>query len=77
MRHAADQDGSRASRTRDAVVYAQLGNSELALKALDRTDALSANSKNLSLRGYILARSGHADQAEDVLRALKRNAREG
>ena len=41
------------------MVYAELGNSELALKALEKTQALTANSKNLSLRGYILAKSGH------------------
>ena len=54
-----------------ATVYEQLGNSELALKALEKAEALTANSKNLSLRGYILAKSGRTNQAEEVLRALK------
>jgi TolB-like protein/DNA-binding winged helix-turn-helix (wHTH) protein/Tfp pilus assembly protein PilF len=60
-----------------AVVYERLGNSELALKALEETEALTANSKNLSLRGYILAKSGRTNEAEDVLRTLKSVAREG
>ena len=44
-----------------AAVYEQLGNSELALKALDKAEALSGNSKMLSLRGYILAKSGRTE----------------
>ena len=59
-----------------AEVYEQLGNSELALKALDKAEALSANSKNLSLRGYILAKSGRTNEAEEVLRTLKSIDRE-
>ena len=47
-----------------AAVYEQLGNSELALKALDEADVLSANSKGLSFRGYILAKSGRTSEAE-------------
>ena len=54
-----------------AVVNERLGNSELALKALDKTETLTPNSKNLSLRGYILAKSGRRNEAEEVLRTLK------
>lgn len=59
-----------------AAVYEQLGNSELALKALDKAEALTPNSKNLSLRGYILAKSGRRNEAEKVLRTLETVARE-
>ena len=54
-----------------------MGNSELALNALDQADALSANSKNPSLRGYILAKSGRRNEAEKVLGTLERTDREG
>jgi len=54
-----------------AQVHQQQGNSELALAALDKAEALTPNSKNLSLRGYILAKSGRTNQAEEVVRALK------
>ncbi len=59
-----------------AAVYERLGNSELALEALEKAEALSRNSKMLSLRGYILAKSGRRHQAEDVLRTLKSIAHE-
>ena len=59
-----------------AGVYAQLGNSELALEALEKAEALSGNSKMLSLRGYILATSGRTNEAEEVLRTLKSIARD-
>ena len=48
-----------------AAVYERLGKSELALEALEKAEALSGNSKNLSLRGYILAKSGRTKQAEE------------
>jgi DNA-binding winged helix-turn-helix (wHTH) protein/TolB-like protein/Flp pilus assembly protein TadD len=54
-----------------AEVYERLGNSDLALEALAKAEAASGNSKMLSLRGYILARSGRTKQAEEVLRTLK------
>jgi hypothetical protein len=41
-----------------------------------KAETLTPNSKNPSLRGYILAKSGHANQAEDVLRTLQRIDRE-
>ena len=59
-----------------AEVYERMGNSELALEALEKAEALSGNSKMLSLRGYILAKSGRTNEAEEVLRALKNIARE-
>lgn len=59
-----------------AEVYERLGNSELALEALEKAEALSGNSTMLSLRGYILAKSGRTNEAEDVLRALQNIARE-
>jgi TolB-like protein/Flp pilus assembly protein TadD len=54
-----------------AAAYERLGNSEQALDALKKAEALSGNSKMLSLRGYILAKSGRTNQAEEVLRTLK------
>jgi len=59
-----------------ASVYERLGKSELALEALEKAEALSGNSKMLSLRGYILAKSGRTNQAEGVLRTLQSIARE-
>jgi DNA-binding winged helix-turn-helix (wHTH) protein/TolB-like protein/Flp pilus assembly protein TadD len=59
-----------------AAVYERLGNSELALEALEKAEALSGNSKMLSLRGYILAKSGRTNLAEHVLRTLKSTAAE-
>jgi DNA-binding winged helix-turn-helix (wHTH) protein/TolB-like protein/Tfp pilus assembly protein PilF len=60
-----------------AEVYERQGNTELALEALEKAQALSGNSKMLSLRGYILAKSGRTHEAEEVLRALKSIARDG
>ena len=59
-----------------AEVYERLGNYEAALEALEKADALSGNSKMLSLRGYILAKSGRTKQAEEALRTLKSMKRE-
>jgi DNA-binding winged helix-turn-helix (wHTH) protein/TolB-like protein/Tfp pilus assembly protein PilF len=59
-----------------AEIYERLGNSEQALEALEKAQALSGNSKMLSLRGYILAKSGRTNEAEEVLRTLKSIARE-
>jgi hypothetical protein len=54
-----------------------MGNNELALKALNDAEALSGgNSKIVSLRGYILAKQGRTNEAENVLSALKNIARE-
>ena len=59
-----------------AAVYERLGNSDLALEALAKAEAESGNSKMLSLRGYILAKSGRRNKAEEVLRTLKSISRE-
>ena len=59
-----------------AAVYERLGNSDLALEGLAKAEAASGNSKMLSLRGYILAKSGRTKQAEEALRTLKSIARE-
>jgi Flp pilus assembly protein TadD len=60
-----------------AQAYEQTGETDLALAAL--TDAVrfsGGNSKAISLRGYLLARTGHATEAREVLRALNADARE-
>jgi TolB-like protein/Tfp pilus assembly protein PilF len=50
----------------------QLGDDELALKALATAARLSGqNSKAISLKGYILARSGRTVEARDLLGALE------
>jgi TolB-like protein/Flp pilus assembly protein TadD len=59
-----------------AAAYERLGNTKLALEALEKAEALNGNSKMLSLRGYILAKSGRTNQAEEVLRTLKSIDRE-
>jgi predicted Zn-dependent protease len=60
-----------------AQAYAQTGPPELALAALvDAARFSGGNSKALSLRGYVLARSGRAGEAREVLSALTAAARE-
>jgi Flp pilus assembly protein TadD len=57
--------------------YAQQGKTDLALEALADAARLSGrNSKAESLRGYVLAMTGHAGQARDILRALESAARD-
>jgi Flp pilus assembly protein TadD len=56
-----------------AAVYERLGNSELALGALAKAEAASGNSKMLSLRGYVLAKSGRTNEAEAVLRTFEKH----
>jgi serine/threonine protein kinase/tetratricopeptide (TPR) repeat protein len=52
--------------------YEQLGESDLAFKALQRAGHLGGgNSKALSLRGYLLAKLGRTDEALSVLKAFK------
>ena len=49
-----------------ALVHERLGNYEPALKALTDAEALSGgNSKIVSLRGYILAKQGRTNDAEE------------
>ena len=57
--------------------YERTGETDLALEAL--TDAArfsGGNSKAISLRGYILAKSGRANEAREVLRRLEADAGE-
>jgi tetratricopeptide (TPR) repeat protein len=55
-----------------ALVHERLGNSALALEALKKAEASAGgNSKMVSLRGYILAKSGRTKEAEQVLSTLK------
>jgi TolB-like protein/Flp pilus assembly protein TadD len=57
--------------------YEQMGQTDLALAAL--TDAArfsGSNSKASSLRGYLLAKSGRANEAREVLRRLESDSRE-
>ena len=60
-----------------AQAYERTGETDLALEAL--TDAArfsGGNSKAISLRGYILAKSGRANEAREVLRRLEADAGE-
>jgi serine/threonine protein kinase/tetratricopeptide (TPR) repeat protein len=52
--------------------YEQLGKSEVAFEALQKAGQLGGgNSKALSLRGYLLAKLGRADEALSVLKAFE------
>lgn len=54
-----------------AQAYAQIGEIGHALDALTHAARLSGrNSKALSLRGYLLAKSGHVEEARELLRTL-------
>lgn len=60
-----------------AQAYAEMGETDLALAAL--TDAArfsGSNSKAISLRGYLLAKTGRTTEAGEVLRQLESDARE-
>jgi TolB-like protein len=60
-----------------AQAYEQLGENALALEALGRGGGVGGeNSKVLSLRGYILAKTGRGDEAREVLKTLLAMARE-
>jgi tetratricopeptide (TPR) repeat protein len=55
-----------------AWAYERLGEIDLALEALHRADVSSGgNSKMISLRGYIFAKVGRRDEAEQVLSTLE------
>jgi len=57
--------------------YEQMGMTELALEALTDAARLSgSNSKPVSLRGYLLARAGRANEAREILRRLETLSRE-
>jgi DNA-binding winged helix-turn-helix (wHTH) protein/tetratricopeptide (TPR) repeat protein len=52
--------------------HEQLGNSDLALDALQNAGRLSgSNSKVVALRGYLLAKLGRTDEAREVLNTLE------
>src|SRR5205807_3002324 len=58
-------------------VYVQLGNTTSALEALTHAGQLSGgNSKVISLRGYLFAKSGREDEAREVLNTLHSISRE-
>lgn len=60
-----------------AQAYEQLGEDALALEALGRGGGVGGeNSKVLSLRGYILAKTGRANEAREVLKTLEAMAME-
>ena len=60
-----------------AQAYEQLGEETLALEALDRSAGVGGeNSKVLSLRGYILAKTGRENEARTVMKTLEAMARE-
>ncbi len=57
--------------------HEQLGNSDLALDALQNAGRLSGgNSKVVALRGYLFAKMGRTDEALEVLNTLQAVARE-
>ena len=57
--------------------YEQLGNSSRALEDLARAERFSGgNSKAISARGYVLAKSGHRAEAHEVLKTLHDLARD-
>lgn len=57
--------------------YEQSGESELALEALNKAGRFSGgNSKAISLRGYLFAKLGRANEAREVLNTLEAIARE-
>jgi len=60
-----------------AQVYEQLGKYDLALDAIKQAGKLSnGNSKTFGVRGYILAKTGRANEAREVLEALHAIAKE-
>ena len=55
-----------------AQAYEQLGEDALAMDALSRCGGMGGeNSKVLSMRGYLLAKMGRADEARDLVRTLE------
>jgi DNA-binding winged helix-turn-helix (wHTH) protein/Tfp pilus assembly protein PilF len=59
-----------------AQVYIELGESDLALTALNHSGKLVVNSKVIALRGYIFARAGRIEEAQNVLHTLLSIAQE-
>jgi tetratricopeptide (TPR) repeat protein len=56
--------------------YEQTGQEDLALAALTDAARFSGSSKATSLRGYVLAKTGRANEAREVLRRLESASRE-
>ncbi len=57
--------------------YAQTGETDLALEALNEAARFSGgNSKTISFRGYILAKTGRGTEAREVLRKLEADSRD-
>ena len=57
--------------------YAQTGETDLALEALSEAARFSGgNSKTISFRGYILAKTGRVTEAREVLRKLEADSRD-
>jgi tetratricopeptide (TPR) repeat protein len=60
-----------------AQAYEQLGESDLALDALQKAGLFSGvNSKSIALRGYLFAKLGRTSEALDVLKTLEAVSRE-
>ena len=60
-----------------AQAYEQLGSRDRALEDLTRAESFSGrNSKAISLRGYVLAKSGRAAEAREVVKTLHDLARD-
>ena len=53
-----------------AQVYIELGENDLALAALNDAGKLGVNSKIIAMRGYIFARAGRIEEANDVMNTL-------
>jgi DNA-binding winged helix-turn-helix (wHTH) protein/tetratricopeptide (TPR) repeat protein len=53
-----------------AQVYIEMGENEFALAALNNSGKLGVNSKAIALRGYLFARMGRIEQANDVMNTL-------
>jgi DNA-binding winged helix-turn-helix (wHTH) protein/tetratricopeptide (TPR) repeat protein len=59
-----------------AQVLIELGEIDLALAALSNSGKLGVNSKVIALRGYVFARMGRSEEAQNVLQTLLSIARE-
>jgi TolB-like protein len=53
-----------------AQVYIELGENDLALATLNSAGKLGVNSKIIAMRGYLFARTGRIEEANDVMNTL-------
>ncbi|HTD95908.1 MAG TPA: tetratricopeptide repeat protein [Edaphobacter sp.] len=53
-----------------AQVYIELGENDLALATLNSAGKLGVNSKIIAMRGYVFARTGRIEEANDVMKTL-------